>query len=227
MSILLSILFIPLAGALFLMFVSNKDAKLIKNTALILSTATFIISLGLLLQFDYNNPNFQLGINVDWVPQFDAGFRVGVDGMSLLLVLLTTFITPIAILSSYSAIQKREKEYYVMILFLQFAMTGVFIALDLFLFYIFWELILIPMYFIIGIWGGKERLYATVKFFIFTVVGSLFMLIAIVWLGIYAGSTVLHMSSGFTSNFVVIRQALENQAIPMEIQKWIFLAFAL
>jgi NADH-quinone oxidoreductase subunit M len=147
--------------------------------------------------------------------------------MSLLLVLLTTFISPITILSSFSAIQKREKEYYVMILILQFAMTGVFISMDLFLFYIFWEIILIPMYFIIGIWGGKDRLYAAVKFFIFTVVGSLFMLVAIVWLGVYVGGTVLHLDSGFTSNFVTIRQALENQPIPLEIQKWLFLAFAL
>lgn len=227
MAILLTILFLPLAGAFLLMVVNKKETKVIQYTALAISLATFIISFGLMSQFDSNNPDFQFVFNIEWVKQFDAGFRIGIDGMSLLLVMLTCFIAPITIISSFSSIEKRQKEYYVMILILQFAMTGVFISLDIFLFYIFWEIILIPMYFIIGIWGGKDRLYATVKFFIFTVVGSLFMLVAIVWLGAYVGGTVLHNEAGFTTNFMIIQHALANQPIPLDIQKWIFLAFAL
>ncbi len=192
-----------------------------------ISLATFVLAMGLFSQFNQADPGFQLIFNAEWIPDFDAGFRVGMDGMSFLLVLLTVFIAPVTILSSYGSINKREKEYYVMILFLEFAMLGVFMSLDIFLFYIFWELILIPMYFIIGIWGGKNRLYATVKFFIFTVVGSLFMLIAIVWLGLYVGGEVLHNSSGFTTNFIAIRNALANHAIPLDTQIWLFLAFAL
>jgi len=227
MSILLSILFLPLAGAILLMFVNKKQIQIIKNSALVISLATFVLAMYLFSQFNQADAGFQLIFNSEWIPQFDTGFRVGIDGMSFLIVLLTVFISPITILSSYVSINKREKEYYVMILFLEFAMIGVFIALDLFLFYIFWELILIPMYFIIGIWGGKNRLYATVKFFIFTVVGSLFMLLAIVWLGLYVGGEVVHNSAGFTTNLILIKNALESQAIPFDIQIWLFLAFAL
>jgi len=227
MSILLSILFLPLAGAILLLFVNRNQTQILKYSTLTISLATLLIALGLFWQFDNNNSDFQLVYSVDWIPAIDAGFRIGIDGMSFLLVLLTVFISPITILSSFSSITKREKEYYIMILILEFAMIGVFISLDIFLFYIFWEIILIPMYFIIGIWGGKDRLYATVKFFLFTVVGSLFMLVAIIWLGWYVGETVIQNSAGFTTNFLVIRQALENNIIPMDIQKWLFLAFAL
>jgi NADH-quinone oxidoreductase subunit M len=122
---------------------------------------------------------------------------------------------------------EKEKEYYVMIMLLEFAMVGVFISLDLFLFYIFWEIVLIPMYFIIGIWGGKDRIYAAVKFFIFTVVGSLFMLVAIVWLGYYVGNTILHTQAGFTTDFILIRNALFDNPVPFDVEKWMFFAFAL
>ena len=145
---LLITLFLPLAGAILLLFFNRNNPATIKNTALITSILAFIASLFILFEFDSNNPNFQLLYQTIWIQEFDAGFRIGVDGMSMLLVLLTTFITPITIFASPGAITKREKEYYIMMLFLQFAMTGVFVSLDLFLFYIFWELILIPMYFI-------------------------------------------------------------------------------
>lgn len=225
MTTLLLTLFIPLAGSLMLLFFKRDNTKAIKYAALGVSLLTFFISILLFLSFETSNPNFQFVMEFVWIEAFDAGFRIGVDGMSMLLVMLTTFITPIAILSSFSSIQKRDKEYYVMILLLQFAMTGVFVALDLFLFYIFWEIILIPMYFIIGIWGGKDKLYAAIKFFLFTVVGSLFMLVAVVWLGYYVGSEILNMESGFTSNFLVIRDL--GSMIPYDIQKWLFWAFAL
>ncbi|MBX3044010.1 MAG: NADH-quinone oxidoreductase subunit M [Candidatus Kapabacteria bacterium] len=225
MTALFLTLFLPLAGALFLLFVNRDKVGLLKNSALGVSLVTFCVSLILFFGFDNNNPEFQFVYEAVWITAFDAGFRIGVDGMSLLMVMLTTFITPIAILSSFDAIQKREKEYYIMVLILQFAMTGVFLAADLFLFYIFWELILIPMYFIIGIWGGKERLYAAVKFFLFTVVGSLFMLVAVVWLGFYAGTELLSTSTGFTTNYFLIKEV--GSRIPVDIQEWMFLAFAL
>lgn len=221
------VLFLPLLGSVLLLFINKKNKLALKSTALAFSIATFIVSVLLFLSFDSENPGFQLYFEAVWIPQFDAGFRIGLDGMSMLLVMLTTFISPITILSSFSAIEKRDKEYYVMILLLQFAMTGVFVSLDLFLFYIFWELILIPMYFIIGIWGGKDKLYATVKFFLFTVVGSLFMLVAVVWLGFYVGTEILKTDSGFTTNFIAIKEAINFKQIPIDIQKWMFLAFAL
>lgn len=220
-------LFLPLAGAVALLFINKDNTEVIKNFAFIISLLAFLISIFLFLSFDSSQSGFQFYYEWIWIGQFDAGFRIGLDGMSMLLLMLTTFISPIAILSSFNAIEKRQKEYYVMMLLLQFAMTGVFISLDLFLFYIFWELILIPMYFIIGIWGGKERIYAAVKFFIFTVVGSLFMLVAIIWLGSYVGGDILHNSSGFTTNFILIRDAISLNPIPMYIQHWLFIAFAL
>lgn len=225
MSEILLTLFLPLAGSILLLFINKEKIQLIRVAALTLSVLSFVAAMVVLFGFNSANPGFQFVIDKVWVPSFDAGFRIGVDGMSMLLVMLTAFISPITILSSFYSIHKRDKEYYIMILLLQFGMTGVFMALDLFLFYIFWEIILIPMYFIIGIWGGKNRIYATVKFFIFTVVGSLFMLIAIIWLGNYVGTQILHNSQGFTTNFMVIKEL--SYMIPLNIQKWLFLAFAL
>ena len=141
----------------------------------------------------------------------------------MMLLMLTTFISPLTVLASFSAIQDRQKEYYFMILLLEFAMIGVFISLDLFLFYIFWELILIPMYFIIGIWGSKNRIYATVKFFIFTMFGSLLMLVSIIFLGNYVGTEIL--KTGFTTNYLAIREV--SNLIPQNIQGWLFWGFAI
>lgn len=251
MAAFLITLFLPLLGSIILLFINREKAGAIKIAALTFSCLSFLVSLLLFFNFNNLDPGFQYYTEVIWVPQLDAGFRIGLDGMSMLLLMLTTFLSPITILASFEAIKKRHKEYYIMILLLQFGMTGVFVSLDIFLFYIFWELILIPMYFIIGIWGGKDRMYATVKFFIFTVVGSLFMLVAIVWLGYHVGSMqiatdpvgsafiltdyfpgadvekwVNHIKeTGFTTNYKII-SALAPQ-IPLDIQKWIFLAFAL
>ncbi len=225
MTALFLTLFLPLAGSLILLFFNRDNVKLIKRSALGISVATFFISIVLFLGFDSSNPGLQFVYETVWIDAFDAGFRIGIDGLSLLMVMLTTFITPIAILSSFESIKKREKEYYIMVMLLQFAMTGVFVAMDLFLFYIFWEMILIPMYFIIGIWGGKERLYAAVKFFLFTAVGSLFMLVAVVWLAYYAGTELLNMPNGFTTNYILIRDV--GSRIPIYLQEWMFLAFAL
>lgn len=223
----LATLFLPIAGAILLLFVNRNNENAIKYITMAVSLLTFAASMFLWFGFDQSKTGFQFYIDKLWIPQFDAGFRVGLDGMSLLLVMLTTFIMPVAVLSSFGAITKRHKEYYIMLLILEFAMIGVFSSLDLFLFYIFWEIILIPMYFIIGIWGGKDKIYAAVKFFIFTVVGSLFMLVAIVWLGQHVGSEILNLKSGFTTNFIAIKNALASSPIDIGIQKWLFLAFAL
>jgi NADH-quinone oxidoreductase subunit M len=225
MAALILTLFIPLFGSIVLLFIKRELTSAIKTFALIMSILAFITSLFVFLQFNSADPGFQFYYEINWIPSIDAGFRIGIDGMSLLLLMLTTFLSPLTILASPGAITKREKEYYFMMLILQFAMTGVFISLDLFLFYIFWEIILIPMYFIIGIWGGKNRIYAAVKFFLFTVVGSLFMLVAIVWLGYQIGGIVEKNPAGFTTNFLTIRQFAPQ--ISMDVQKWLFLAFAL
>lgn len=218
-------LFLPLAASLLLLLFNKENTKAIRSFSLGISLLSFVTSLIMLSGFDSSNHGFQMLFQSVWIPSIDAGFRIGVDGMSMLLVVLSTFITPIAILVSFDSIHKREKEYYIMLLLLQFGMTGVFVSLDIFLFYIFWEIILIPMYFIIGIWGGKERLYAAVKFFLFTVVGSLFMLVAVIWLASYVGSNLLNLPSQFTTNLIEIRNV--SHRIPFDIQKWMFLAFAL
>lgn len=226
MNLLLITLFTPLISAFVLLFVDRKNRKIFKWFSFLSSIITFIISIFLLILFDFNKVGFQFYYESIWIEAFNAGFRIGVDGVSILLLMLTTFISPITFLSSFSAIEKREKEYYILLLLLQFAMTGVFISLDLLLFYVFWELILIPMYFIIGLWGGHNRIYASVKFFIYTVVGSLFMLISIIWLGIYVGNF-LKLPSGFTSNYLDIVSVLINHRLPLEVEKWLFLAFGL
>lgn len=225
MTAFLTTLFLPLAGALLMLFISKDSVKLIKYFALGISLLAFVASLVLFFSFDSANPGFQYYHETIWIGAFDAGFRIGLDGMSMMLLMLTTFITPLAIMASFESIKKHHKIYFIMILLLQFGMTGVFVSLDLFLFYIFWELILVPMYFIIGVWGGKNKLYAAVKFFIFTVVGSLFMLLAIVWLGYYSGTTLLDTASGFTTNYLDIREVATQ--IPFSLSKWMFLAFAL
>ena len=214
---------IPLLGILIIFLLNKENTKLIKYTALGISFITFIHSLVLVCHFDSANPDFQFVFENVWIQSIGAGFHIGIDGMSMLLLMLTTFLMPLVVLNSFSAIDKREKGFYIMLMLLEFALIGVFISLDIFLFYIFWEIILIPMYFIIGIWGGKDRIYASIKFFIFTMVGSLFMLLAIIWLGKYVGTEIL--DTGFTTNFLVIRE--HSHQIPMNIQYWLFSAFAL
>ncbi|MBS1910374.1 MAG: NADH-quinone oxidoreductase subunit M [Bacteroidetes bacterium] len=219
--LLLLTLFIPLLFAIVQMFVPAENKTAHRNLAAAGSIVTFIVSLALWFSFDKANPAFQFVINVPWIASLDIGFRFGLDGMSLLLVMLTTFTMPIAILSSRNSINDRDKLYYVMLMILQFGLTGVFMSLDTFLFYIFWEVVLIPMYFLIGIWGGKDRIYASMKFFLYTMAGSLLMLVAIVWLGYYAQTH----GGAFTTDFMKLMKV--GPSIPVEVQKWLFLAFAL
>lgn len=215
------ILFLPVAGALFLLLVPGDKKQVIKYIGFGFTIITFILSIYLYYQFDVSKGGFQFVDKASWISNLDISYFVGVDGLALILVLLTTFITPIALVSSWSSINEKVKEFTFFVLVLEAGMIGVFVSLDLFLFYVFWEAMLIPMYFIIGIWGGKRRIYASVKFFIYTMAGSLLMLVAIIWLGVYAGST----PTGFTTDITKLYQIAPDMA--MNIQLWMFAAFAI
>jgi NADH-quinone oxidoreductase subunit M len=213
--ILSLITFIPLAGV-FILLVMPRNNAMLRGVALAVSLVTFIASIGLICEFK-SVADYQYVENIPWIAagSFQMNYHVGIDGISLWLVILTTFIMPIAILSTWTAVEEKVKEYMICLLLLQVGMLGAFISLDLFLFYIFWELMLIPMYFIIGIWGGKNRVYAAVKFFIYTMVGSLLMLIAIMYLYFKAGA----------GDFDITR--FYSIGLDPATQTWLFLAFAL
>lgn len=186
-------LFLPMVGFLVLLFMNEqKDKEAIKWTALGFSGATFIASLLMLFQFDNSNPGLQLAQRIDWLPSLGISYFVGVDGLSLLLVLLSTIIMPIAIFSSFNAHvleeRGRVKLYFMFMMLLEWAMIGVFVVQDLIIFYIFWEVTLVPMYFLIGIWGAENRVYAAVKFFLYTMAGSVLMLLALLYVGGHAGT---------------------------------------
>jgi len=171
--------FLPLLGALIIAFTPTSRPNIARYTALGFALLAWVVSLALLVAFVAGADGFQFVDQADWIPMFGIQYKVGVDGLSLVLVVLTTTLTWISILASFSPIQNRVKEYMISFLILEVGMIGVFVAMDLFLFYIFWELVLVPMYLIIGIWGGKNRIYATIKFVLYTLVGSLLMLVAI------------------------------------------------
>jgi NADH-quinone oxidoreductase subunit M len=171
--------FLPLVGAILLAFLPGDRPNLIRYGALGIALLAWVVSLAMLAGFVSGDPAFQYVDTQQWIPLFGIQYKVGVDGLSIALVVLTTTLTWISILASFGPIQTRVKEYMVSFLILEVGMIGVFVAMDLFLFYIFWELVLVPMYLIIGIWGGKNRIYATIKFVLYTLVGSLLMLVAI------------------------------------------------
>ena len=206
--------FFPLVGVLVLLFLPSEKKNALRWTALISSLLTFGISLWALTMFTASNPDLQLVAKHDWitVAGWNIQYHLGVDGLSILLVLLTTFLTPISILSTWTAVEERVKDFMIFFTLLEVGMIGVFLAQDLFLFYIFWEFTLVPMYFLIGIWGGPRRIYAALKFFLYTMAGSILMLLAILWLGIAGGT------------FSVPELILKG-GIPADIQWWLFLAF--
>ena len=176
--ILSLITFLPLLGALLIAVLPSQYPDLIRRTALGTALA-WVLSLILLVAFARTQAGFQFKEAADWIPSFGIQYKLGVDGLSVLMVVLTTTLSWISILASFGPIKVRVKEYMISFLVLEVGMIGVFVALDLFLFYIFWEIVLVPMYLIIGIWGGKNRIYATMKFVLYTLVGSLLMLVAI------------------------------------------------
>ncbi len=171
--------FLPLLGALVVAVTPRSRPNLARYVALGFALAAWVASLALLVAFVAGEPGFQFKEVAEWIPAFGIQYAVGVDGLSLVLVVLTTTLTWISILASFSPIQTRVKEYMISFLVLEVGMIGVFVAMDMFLFYVFWELVLVPMYLIIGIWGGTNRIYATIKFVLYTLVGSLLMLVAI------------------------------------------------
>lgn len=171
----------PAVAAILLGLVPGRKGQLVRWLSLVASLAIFFVSLLVWLGFDPDSGGMQMAEKVSWIPQFGIHYQLGVDGISLILLLLTTFLVPIVILASWTSIAEKVKGYHISLLLLTTGMLGAFLATDMFLFYVFWELMLIPMYFIIGVWGGARRIYAAVKFFIFTMVGSIFMLIAILY----------------------------------------------
>jgi NADH-quinone oxidoreductase subunit M len=215
-------IFFPLLGAAVLLVLAPGRERMLKSVAMAASLITFVLSLGLWMQFDAATAEFQFRHQALWIESLNISYDVGIDGMSLLLILLTTFLTPIALLGTWNSIQHRIKEYLIMMLLLEVGMVGVFAALDLFLFYVFWEAMLIPMYFIIGIWGGAERIYAAIKFFLFTLAGSLLMLVAILALGYYAS---LLPGGQFTMSLTELMKVAPH--LGAGVQMWMFLAFAL
>jgi len=182
---------LPAAAAVLFGLIPGRFAAAHRWLALLVSLLVFGLSCFIWTGFDANTGIFQLTERLDWIPQYGISYHLGVDGISLLLVLLTTFLVPVVILASWRSVSVNPKGYYISMLLLTTGMIGAFLALDLFLFYVFWELMLIPMYFIIGVWGGPRRIYAAVKFFLFTMVGSVLMLVAILYLawhhGVYTG----------------------------------------
>ncbi len=210
------ITFLPLVGIIAILFCDKNKDQAIKTTALATSLLTFLVSLTLFFQFDPNTAAMQFPEKHSWIESFGINYYMGIDGISLLLVLLTTFLTAISILASWG-ITKRLKEYMISMLFLEIGMLGVFVSLDLFLFYVFWEVMLIPMYLLIGIWGGPNRIYAAVKFFIYTMAGSVLMLVAILIL--------VFMNYKMTGTLTFDLIKIYQLDIPVNAQWWLFLAF--
>jgi NADH-quinone oxidoreductase subunit M len=214
-SILTLVTFFPVVGVVVLLAVPKERTAVLRWTALLTSLVTLGLSLALLAQFRVGEAGLQLVVRAPWfqVAGWTIEYHLGVDGLSLLLVLLTTLLTVVSILSTWSAITERVKEFMLFFLLLETGMVGVFLALDLFLFYVFWEFTLVPMYFLIGIWGGERRMYAAIKFFLYTMAGSILMLLAILWLGLAGGT-------------FSVPDLIARGGIPAGTQFWLFLAFA-
>jgi len=213
------VLLTPLAGLAVLLFIPGKSKELIRVWANLVAFAGFLISLPLVSRFQTGTPGFQFEERADWIPSLGAHYHLGIDGISLLLVMLTTLMGFVAILGSWNAVQDRSKEYYAMFLLLQTGMIGVFISLDFFLFYIFWELVLVPMYFIIGVWGGPRKLYAAIKFFLYTLAGSVLMLLGIL--------TLYFQHYGQFHFYTFEISELMKTSLPLGLQQWVFWAFFL
>jgi len=212
--ILSLVIFLPLVGALFIVFVRGEAADIARNAravALWTSLATFLLSLALWLQFDTTTSAFQFEERALWMPAFNIAYHVGVDGISMLFVLLTTLLTPVCILASWQSITERVKEYMVSFLVMETMMVGMFSALDVIVFYIFFEGVLIPMFLIIGVWGGPRRVYSAFKFFLYTLAGSVLMLLAVLTMYLQSGTTDI--------------PALLTHDFPADLQLWLWLAF--
>jgi NADH-quinone oxidoreductase subunit M len=208
------ITFLPLVGAGFILTIRGEPdvvARNARNVALLTSVTTFLLSLGIWFNFDTTTSAFQFQERAAWMPTFNISYHMGVDGISMLFVLLTTLLTPICVLASWESITERVKEYMIAFLVMETMMVGMFCALDLIIFYIFFEATLIPMFLIIGIWGGARRVYSAFKFFLYTLAGSVLMLLAMLTMYFTAGTTDI--------------PALLNHDFPTGLQTWLWLAF--
>ena len=215
--LLTSLVALPLLGGIVVLIAGRRDSAA-RMIALAVSILTFLVSLLLWWQFNPASAEYQFVEHYEWLPDFGISYDVGVDGISLWLVILTTFLTPISLLCSWESTHKRVREFSFFMLALEAAMIGVFISIDLFLFYVFWDAMLIPMYFLIGMWGYERRIYAAIKFILYTMAGSVLMLIAILWIAYH------HQSVVGVASFDL--RALLALPIPPGLQTWLFLAFA-
>ncbi|HET7505281.1 MAG TPA: NADH-quinone oxidoreductase subunit M [Kofleriaceae bacterium] len=213
------VLGLPILGAIFVMCMPRSETTLHRGLGLAFTIATLVASLFMLRYFNPREAGFQLVFDTEWIPGLGAHFKTGVDGISVFLVLLTTLLMPLTLLCTGKAIEKHVREFTAAMLVLETGMLGAFVSLDLFLFYVAWEVMLIPMYLLIGIWGGQRRLYASIKFVIYTMVGSLLMLVAIFYVYVQAGSVL----GGYTTDL----ERLLTVALPYNAQVWCFAAFAL
>src|SRR5881392_4493809 len=216
--ILTLVTFIPLAGAALLLFVPNRERD-IRVFSLVISLLAFVLSVHLPVHLQRAQAGFQYEVNIPWIPTPNIHYHMGVDGISMWLLVLTTFLTPLCVLISWKSIHERVKEFFILLLILETALIGVFTSLDLFLFYFFWEATLIPMALLIGVFGHERKVYAAVKFFLYTMIASVFMLAAILWL--YAQT--------HSFDFVVIRDQITRGAVPTfpAAAQWLFLGFFL
>jgi len=220
--ILTTITFLPLVGAFGLFFFNKEAKKAIAWYATAVAFAGMLVSFPLFWRYNPAGAPFQFENSLSWIPSIGVSYHVGVDGISVLLILLTTVLGFLAVLSSWTAITDRVKEYYAMMLILQTGMLGVFISLDFFLFYVFWEVMLVPMYFLIGVWGGPRKLYAAIKFFLYTLLGSVLMLLGILALYFYHGN----VTGNYTFDVVALMEmGRDSSPAWISLARWIFLAF--
>jgi len=222
--ILTLVTFTPLLGAIALLLFSRSNLKAVRGFALAVALLTFVLSLHLIAHFDPAQSGFQFVVDVPWIAAAGIDYHMGIDGISVYLILLTTALTPLAILASWS-LTDRTKEYFLFMLVLETGMIGVFAALDLFLFYLFWEIVLIPMYFLIGVWGGERRIYAAIKFVLFTMIGGVLMLVAILALYFMHGNA----TGDFTFSYPAILATLSEKgfALTPQAELLLFIAFFL
>jgi NADH-quinone oxidoreductase subunit M len=218
--ILSVITYLPLAAVLVILVAGKGRPQFYKITALVATLLAFVLSVVMLLKFQTGNPAMQYVENVTWIKRFNIHYGFGVDGIAALLLFLTTLLGFIVIIASWNYVKDRERGFFISLLLLQVGMSGVFLATDIFLFYVFWEAMLVPMYFIIGIWGGARKIYAAIKFFLFTLVGSLLMLVAIIAIVWWTKN---NTAAGLTFNI----QELTKAAFPYHLQFWAFAAFFL
>ena len=207
------VIFLPLVSAILIGFLPKGNVAVLRYAALAATVVTFLVSLGILANFDAGDSGFQLGSSAQWIPEWGIGYITGVDGISVWLVLLTTFLTPLAVLASWS-VTERVKPFFIFLLALETGMLGVFSSLDMFLFYVFWEVTLVPMYLLIGMWGYGNRIYAAMKFFLFTLAGSLLMLVAILY---------MYFAVGGEPTFSY--QELLGTPLALDVQRLLFLGF--